>query len=172
MDSPPSAAPAAGPPAGGADLTAAEIGEAQRVIVSDLLGALGAAGWTHPEGTAYAAGGELRPETAPCPVPGGAGPGTGPRRLVLKSQLTGPAPASPEDSRDQAQQVLAAAGTDMLSAVTPGPEALPETDFSYSGTYAGGTVLYLANAYRQVLEVTSPCSSDPALERAAGSPVT
>lgn len=47
----------------------------------------------------------------------------------------------------------------MLSALTPGPGAPPETDFTFLGAYAGSMVQYSANEYRQLLEISSECSS-------------
>ncbi|MCC9194531.1 hypothetical protein LOC59_12860 [Arthrobacter sp. zg-Y916] len=172
---PPPAAPAAGPPAGGAELSAAEIVAAQEELLRGLLGALGPAGWTSSDGTAYAEG-TLQPQVTPCTVLRGSGwgtssTGTGPRRQVLTTRLTGPAPESAVASRDQAQHILGTLGTEMLSALTPGPEAAPSTDFTYVGSHSGVTVRYAANDYRQSVEIVSGCSSDPAHEPAAGKPL-
>lgn len=172
----PPAAPAAGPPAGGAELTAAEIGEAQQTVAKALLGALGPSGWTGPEGSVPAADGLPTPHAVPCSLQGPSAapptPGTGARRHLLSLQLTGPAPASPERARDQAQSVLTALGADMLSALTPGPDAPPETEFTFTAAHDGGVVTYAASGYQQKLHITSHCSADPALAAGTGTPAT
>ena len=148
---PPAAAPA-GPPAGGAELSAAEVASGQQKLARALLESVGSPGWTDVDGTQYV--NTPTPRVIPCPAEG-----PGPRRHQLTTAFTGPPPAAPERARDQAQQTLKSAGTEMLSAVTPGPGASPETDFTFYGAYAGSTVRYLANEYRQHLEISSQCSS-------------
>lgn len=164
---PPPAAPAAGPPAGGAELTAAEIGVEQQRLALTLMDALGSAGWTQADGAEYSATAAVAPRTAPCPSSA-----AGPRRHILTTSLTGPPQAAPERARDAAQQILSSAGTDPLSTLTPGPDAPPETDFTFVGTHAGSTVYYSVNEYRQTLEISSRCSADPSLGKATGTPVT
>ncbi|UPO77255.1 hypothetical protein [Arthrobacter sp. Helios] len=149
---PPPAAPAAGPPAGGAELSATEVGRGQQELAKALLESLGDPGWTYLDGTQYAA--TPVPRAVPCPAEG-----TGPSRHKLTTEFSGPAPPAPERARDQAQQALRAAGAEMLSALIPGPGAPPETDFTFLGAYAGSTVRYSANEYRQLLEISSQCSS-------------
>ena len=119
------------------------------------MGALGPAGWTYEDGTAYSAETAAAPRTVSCPAPA-----AGPRRHVLTTSLTGPPPVAPEGARDAAQQILRSAGTDTLSALTPGPDAPPETDFTFVGGHSGSTVYYSVNEYRQVLEIRSRCSAD------------
>ncbi|MFZ3453444.1 hypothetical protein, partial [Arthrobacter sp. 7Tela_A1] len=165
----------AGPPAGGDELSAAEIVAAQEELLRGLLGTLGPAGWSSPDGTAYAEG-ALRPQVTPCPVQrrsgrGTSGTETGPRRHVLTMHLTGPAPESAVTSRDQAQYILGALGTEMLSALTPGPDAAPSTEFTYVGSRSGVTVRYAANDYRQSVEIVSGCTSDPAHDATSGKPI-
>ncbi|MBD8045130.1 hypothetical protein H9638_15055 [Arthrobacter sp. Sa2BUA2] len=150
---PPPAAPAAGPPAGGAELSAAEIASGQQQLARVLMERFGNPGWTYVDGTQYSAADTPTPRLIPCTAER-----AGPRRHQLATAFTGPPPAGPERARDQAQQALRSAGTDMLSALTPGPDAPPETDFTFFGAYAGSTVLYSANEYRQLLEISSPCS--------------
>ncbi|WP_404321226.1 hypothetical protein [Arthrobacter luteolus] len=173
----PPAAPAAGPPAGGAELTAAELGEEQQVLAGSLTDALDPAGWTYQDGSALRPGTPPVPQPVACPassgtaVTQGTGSAAGPRRHLLELQLAGPAPASPESARDRAQRVLLGSGADMLSALTPGPDAPPETAYTFTASFAGGIVKFSATDYEQTLQITSACSSDPALA-ATGNPAT
>ncbi len=176
----PPAAPAAGPPAGGAELTAAEISAAQQDVAAAVIEALGPAGWTGPDGSAPADG-LPEPHPVACSLPGPAvspGPGSlpvptaGARRHLLSLELTGPAPASPESARDRVQAVLLSAGAEMLSAITPGPGAPPETEYTFSAAHADGLVVFTASDYAQRLHLTSHCSADPALATAENNPAT
>ena len=174
----PPAAPAAGPPAGGAELTAAEISEAQQDTAGSVIAALGTSGWTTPDGSA-AADGLPAPHPVVCSLPGpapaaGSLPGTtaGARRHLLSLELTGPPPASPENARDLAQAVLVSAGAEMLSARTPGPGAPPESEYTFAAVHDDGLVLFTASDYAQKLHLTSHCSADPALAAVAGTPAT
>ncbi len=174
----PPAAPAAGPPAGGAELTAAGIIEAQQDAAGSVIAALGSSGWAAPDGSAAADGLPVpRPVACSLPVPApGAGslpgPTAGARRHLLSLELTGPPPASPESARDKAQAVLLSAGAEMLSARTPGPGAPPESEFTFAAVHAEGLVLFTASDYVQKLHLTSHCSADPALAAAADAPAT
>gem|GEM_PF-3455667 len=173
----PPAARAAGPPAGGAELTAAEIGEAQQTVAGALLAALGSSGWTGPDGSAPVPGELPKPHAVACSLQGtavtpGSGPGAGARRHLLSLQLTGPLPESPERARDQAQSVLTALGAEMLSALTPGPDAPPEAEFTFTAAHDGGVVTYAASGQLQKLKITSRCSADPALAAGTSTPAT
>ncbi|MBD7996556.1 hypothetical protein H9639_14745 [Arthrobacter sp. Sa2CUA1] len=151
---PPPAAPAAGPGVGSPELSAAEIASGQQELVRAVMTGFGSPGWTDVDGTPYTdtpAG--PAPRLTPCSADG-----PGPRPHKLTTTFTGPPPAAAERARDQAQQALKSAGTEMLSALTPGPGAPPETDFTFFGTYAGSTVRYSVNEYRQLLEISSRCS--------------
>lgn len=167
----PPAAPAAGPPAGGAELTAAELGEEQQVLAGSLMDALDPAGWTYPDGSALTPGGPPAPQPAACSAPSGTavangtGSAAGPRRHLLELELAGPAPASPEAARDRAQLVMLDSGADMLSALAPGPDAPPETAYTFTASFAGGIVKFSASEYEQTLQITSGCS--PALAATA-----
>jgi len=60
----------------------------------------------------------------------------------------------------------------MLSALTPGPDAPPETDFTFTAAHPGGVVMFAANGYEQKLHITSHCSADPSLASTADTPAT
>lgn len=148
-------------------------------MAGSVLAALGPAGWTGPDGNTPAAGDVPEPRPVDCSLPGpatatgpGGTPGPGARRHLLSLQLTGPAPASPEAARDRAQAVLLEAGAEMLSALTPGPGAPPETEYTFTAAHAEGLVVFTASEYLQKLHITSRCSADPALAATAGTPAT
>ncbi|MER1995840.1 MAG: hypothetical protein ABTA24_05005 [Arthrobacter sp.] len=170
----PPAAPAAGPPAGGAELTAAEIRAAQQNLAGAVVEALGASGWTGPDGSSLADS-LPEPRPVPCLLPApasSAGSGSTPlppgaRRHQLSLELTGPAPASAESARDHAQSALLSAGAEMLSAHTPGPGAPPEAEYTFTAAHADGAVVFAASGHAQKLQLRSHCSADPGLSAAA-----
>ena len=143
-------------------------------MAGSVIEALGPWGWTGPEGSVQP-GGIPAPRPVVCSFPGSAlapgtgsmpGPTAGARRHLLSLELTGPPPASPESARDQAQAVLLSAGAEMLSARTPGPDAPPETEYTFTAALADGLVVFTASNYSQKLHITSRCSADPALAAA------